>query len=281
MVDRGIALGEEAVRKNPNQVSSRLQLADLYGQSKRYQDAIIQYSEVLKAQKDNRLALLGRGKAYLVLGNIDPAFADFQALVAGASGGEMANVDPQLEEAYYNLGVIELKRNQPKDAVIQLSNALRIDRTDADALNLLGTALIQTGDFKTAVVALDKAVALVPTGWCDPYVSLGQAYAGLKDAVGIEYAAGMTAACQKDAVTAKAKLEPLTTGPMAVDALVGLGLLAEDQADVAAATSYYEQALKKDAQNFAAITGLNRLDTGGHGTSATSGDASPSASAGN
>jgi len=277
MLQRSIAAAEEAVRQNPNQVGARMALAVSYAESQRYADAVAQYSEVLKAQADNRLALIERGKAELVLDDLDAAAADFQKLVDAAKGGEMANVDPQLEEAYYNLGAIELKRDRPKEAVIQLSNALRINRTDADALYLLGTALVRTGDYETAATALRKAVALVPSGWCEPYAALDDAYTGLQDAAGAQYAGGMVAVCEGRPVDAKARLEPLTAGPLAVDALLGLGLLAEGQGDGAGAAAYYDQVLAKDPQNFGAITGLNRL--GGSGDAhASPSVAAPSAS---
>src|SRR3989304_6164876 len=88
-------------------------------------------------------------------------------------------VSRRLEAAYYGLAVIALEQNRPRDAATQLANALNIDRTDADALNLMGTALIAIGDLPNAVDALRDAVALVPTGWGEPYAQMKQAYTGL------------------------------------------------------------------------------------------------------
>ncbi len=259
ILERSITAGEEAVRNDPNKVGARLQLATAYLAAERYEDAVAQYNEVLKAQPDNRGALVGRGFASISLENLDAAAADFQRVVELAKDEEMANVDPQLQAAYYQLGSIALKRGQPKDALEPLVNAIRINRTDADALNLYGTALIQAGDPATAVKALRKAVALVPTGWCDPYAQLAQAYTALEDTAGAQYATGMVAFCEKRTDEAKAALQSLTNGPLAIDALLGLGLIAEDKADTATATAMYSKVLATDPQNFGAITGLNRL----------------------
>jgi tetratricopeptide (TPR) repeat protein len=155
--------------------------------------------------------------------------------------------------------VVQVKNGQPKDAVISLSKAIQIKRTDADALNLLGTALMQAGQPKRAVAALRQAVALVPIGWCEPYAQMETAYVSLKDLAGAQYAGGMDALCQGRPDDAKAKLEPLTSGAYAIDALVGLGLVAEVQNDAAAAVDAYSKVLAEDPKNFAASIGLGRV----------------------
>ena len=58
LVDRQIAGAEAAVKKTPNNLGIRLQLAAAYQTDKRPNDALKQYDEVLKADKTNRTALL-------------------------------------------------------------------------------------------------------------------------------------------------------------------------------------------------------------------------------
>lgn len=259
ILERSVAAGEEAVRKNPNQVGARLQLASVYLAADRYADARNQYDEVLKVQADNRTALTGRGLALISLKDLPAAKASFQQLVDLAKGGEQANADPQLEAAYYQLGLIALQQGDARAALDPLEKALAITRTDADALSLYGTAKLQLGDPKAAVTSLRKAIALVPTGWCDPYAELGKAYTALGDGAGAGYATGMVAACEKRSAEAKAALQPLVTGPYAVDAMLGLGLIAEDEGDSTTATAMYAKVLTSDPKNFSAISGLNRL----------------------
>lgn len=259
ILERSTAAGEEAVRKNPNQIASRLQLASVYLAADRYADAIAQYDEVLKAQPENRGALMGHGLTSISLEALDVAKTDFQKVVDLAKGGEQANVDPQLEAAYYQLGVVAIAQGQAQAAKDSLEQALRISRTDADALNLYATALLQTGEPQLAVESLRKAVALVPSGWCQPYTQLAVAFTALGDPIGTQYATGMVAACEERPDEAKAALQPLVDGPFGVDALLGIGLIAEDQGDATTATAAYTKVLTTDPQNFAAIGGLNRL----------------------
>jgi tetratricopeptide (TPR) repeat protein len=195
LVERDIQVAEEAVTRNPNLLTARLALADAYAKDGRFTDAVAQYDQLLAVSPDAGSALLGRGSAEIALDRLDAAAADFQRVVDLAKGAEMANVDPQLQSAYYSLGVVALKKGQPPEAVIQLSQAIQIKRTDADALNLLGTALLQAGEPKRAETALRQAIALVPIGWCDPYAQLATAYTVLSDTDGVQYADGMVAFC--------------------------------------------------------------------------------------
>jgi tetratricopeptide (TPR) repeat protein len=275
LVDRDIQVAEDAVTKNPNLLTARLALAQSYAKAGRFADAVAQYDQILSVSPDAAAALLGRGSAAIALARLDAAAADFQKVVDAAKGGEMANVDPQLESAYYSLGLILLKKGQPKEAVIQLASAIQIKQTDADALNLLGTALLQAGEPQRAVTATRQAIALVPMGWCDPYAQLATAYTSLNDTAGAQYAAGMVAFCQSRSDEAKAQLGPLTSGTYAVDALVGLGLVAETQNDTAAAVDAYTKVLAKDPKNFAAITGLGRVGGIPSGSPTTSPTAGP------
>ncbi len=82
----------------------------------------------------------------------------------------------------------------------------------------------------------------------------------------------MVALCQERPADAKAKLTPLTTGKYAVDALVGLGLVAEVQNDTAAAQDAYTRAVAVEPTNFGAVTGLGRVG----GAQPSGPDATPS-----
>lgn len=259
LIERDIEVAEAAVMEDPNLLTARLGLAQAYAKNGRFADAVTQYDEILTAEPDAGAVLLGRGAALIALEDYDAATADFQHVVDLAADGEMARADPQLESAYFSLGVIALAQDQPQEAVMQLAKAVEIKRTDADALNLLGTALLAAGEPERAITATRQAVALVPIGWCEPYTQMRQAYTALSDTAGAQYAAGMVALCEGRADDAKTTLTPLATGTYAVDALIGLGLLAETQSDAVAAADAYTKALTRDPENFAATTGLARV----------------------
>jgi tetratricopeptide (TPR) repeat protein len=259
MADRAIAAAEANVRANPEDLSARNNLAATYVSAKRYADGITQFSQVLASDPSYRAAILGRGIAYLDSGQLDLARADLQSFVDKNGTGEFAKTDPQLEHAYYELGVVQLQKGDAADAVATLQKALAIDGGDADALFSLGQALNKTGDPTKAVSALKLAVAFVPTGWCDPYLELEASYASLKQADGVAWATGMSAFCSGKLTDAVAALKPLTNGPMKTDALLGLGYVAAQDGDNTTAAGYFNQVLAADPTNQSASIALSSI----------------------
>lgn len=267
--DRAVTAAEELVRQSPNDIGARDHLAAAYVTAGRLDDGIKQFTEVLGAAPADRPALLGRGLAYLAQAKLNTttvdtaklelARADFQALVDTSKGGEFAGTDPQLEQAYYELGVIALQQGKATDAVTALVEALKINGGDADALYSFGMALIQTGDAAKGVAALRQAVAFVPTGWCEPYSGLRTGYEALRDSVGAQWAAGMVQMCTGQLDAAQTALQPLVAGPMKVDALIGLALTAAARGDRTTAADLYRQVLAIDPKNSSASIGLGQL----------------------
>src|SRR3990172_10880204 len=182
MVDQTITSLEGAVREDASDVASRGQLADAYVVAKRYEEAVAQYDAILATGEADELAHFGRARASQALGNLDAAKADYQAVVDIAKEGEMAHVDPTLNAAFYGLGQIALEQDKPADAAQYLAAAVAIKRSDADALNLLGTAYVRNGEPAKAIEPLRSAIAFVPIGWSEPYTTLAPAYADTRDA---------------------------------------------------------------------------------------------------
>lgn len=265
--DRTIAAAEEAVRAKPEDIAVRNHLAAAYVSAARFADGIAQFGQVLATEPKNRPALLGRGLALIATKDYDKASADFQALVDMSKAGEFAATDPQLQQAWYELGVIALERGRPADAVAPLEAALKINGADADALYRYGMAKIGVGDAKTGVTALRRAVMFVPTGWCEPYAGLVTGYTALGDTAGSTYAGGMAAFCAGRLDEASTTLTGLTSGPMKVDAFIGLALVSATQGDPARAAGFYQQALAVDPSNASALIGLGQL--GGAGAHAS------------
>ena len=273
MTDRAIAAAEANVRANPDDLSARNNLAAAYVSAKRYPEGIAQFSQILATDASYRAALIGRGIAYLDTKQLDLAGADFQAFVDKNSSGQFAKTDPQLEQAYYELGVVQLQKGDAADAAATLQEALSIDAGDADALFSLGEALNKTGDPTMAVSALKLAVAFVPTGWCDPYQELAVSYTALKQADGVAWANGMVAFCGGRLTDAAAALKPLTGGSMKTDALLGLGFVAAQEGDNAGAAGYFNRVLAIDPSNQSASIALSSI--GAMSSAAPSAAASP------
>jgi tetratricopeptide (TPR) repeat protein len=261
LVERRVGELETAVRNSPNSIALRLQLAGAYGAAERYSDALKQLNAVLEVQPDNKTALVTRGDLNVALGQLDDAAADYTKVISIAGGGEFAGVDTELQQAYYDLGSLQLQQGKAGEAAGNLEAALAIVTTDADTLNLLGRAYLATGEPSRAVDALRKAVLFVPVGWSDPYETLRQAYTSLGNSDEADWAGAMAAFAANQPREARDALAALTDGDAALDAWVGLGLIDERLGDSAAALADYDHALAIDPQNFTALSGQSRLAT--------------------
>jgi tetratricopeptide (TPR) repeat protein len=265
LVDRQISAAEAAVREQPAETGLRLRLADMYRAAKRPADALDQYEAVLKVEAGQSTALLGRGEVLAETGDPAEASRSFEEIIRRATDEQYAGVDPQLEAAYYGLGSAMLKRGKAKDARRAVEKAVEIEPTDADAWYLLGVAALKAGAYERAVKALREAVLFVPTEWCQPYEALSKAYAAQHRKPQAEYATAMVELCSGDPAAATRRLRHLTSGPIAVDAMLGLGMAAEKESHRASAARWYRKVAAADPENFNAQSGLTRLGaaTGG------------------
>lgn len=262
LVSRQISSAEQAVRAAPRDVSARLRLASAYRMAKRYDPALKQYDEILKAVPDLREALLGKGGVLMAKNDLDAAKATFRKITGVAVKGEFAGADTQLEQAYYYLGSIAMTQGAPAEAATDLQAALKIDKTDADAWYLLGTAQLKQGAAQQAAESVRRALLFVPTDWCDPYVTLGTAYRKLGNAPQASYADAMLAFCNKQPDDAARQLNALLSGPASVDAMLGLGMIADKASRKDEAISWYRKVLAKDPTNTSALYALSSLGGG-------------------
>jgi len=262
LIGRQIQGAEAAVKKAPSNIQTRLQLAAAYQADKRGDDALAQYDEILKADLGNRTALLGRGAILMAKGDLAAASVAYRQITGVAAKGEFAGADPVAQEAHYFLGSIALKQGRTKLAIIELQAALKITGTDSDSLYLMGVAQLKDGSPKVAVESLKQALLFVPTGWCEPYSELGLAYGKLGLAPQKTYATAMANFCLKKPVDAKRQLKTLITGPVKIDALLGLGLFAETESKNPEAVTWYKRVLTVDRKNGEAIAALSRLGAG-------------------
>lgn len=265
LVERQIAAAEDAVRVEPSEVGPRLRLADLYRAAKRPDDALEQYDAVLGVEGDQGTALLGRGEVLAEMGDLSEAQKSFEKIIGATKGEEFASVNPQLEAAYYGLSSLLLKQAQAKAAMEAAEKATQIEPTDADAWYLLGAAAVKAGANEKAVRALRQAVLFVPTEWCAPYEKLAQAYGAQGRTSHAKYAMAMVDLCEKRPEEATRQLKPLASGPVELEAMLGLGMAAEAESDRTAAARWYRKVLTVDSENFNARSGLGRLgvSTGG------------------
>ena len=236
-------------RRTPPDIASRGQLADLYFAKGRFDDAIAQYTEILIDAARRTSSWLRRpGAAPCELkGDLRPPRPTTTRSSRSASPGEMANVDPNLESAYYGLGIDRpASRTSPTRRSTQLLKALAIKRTDADALNALGAAYVKAGTAgqgRRAAAQGDRARAgrlgrSVPDAGRRPTRRAGEPDAGR---VG---RARWPPASTGDAAGAVKRLHGASSdGKAGLEARVGLGLLAETQRRRRHRGQWYRKAL--------------------------------------
>lgn len=259
LVERQISAAEDAVRAEPTNVGLRLRLAEYYRAAHKADGALEQYDEVLKVEGHQSTALLGRGEVLSETGDYPEARKSFEQIIGNTKAAEFAAVNPQLEAAYYGLGSVKLKQGEAKGARRAAEKAVEIEPTDADAWYLLGTAALKAGAYGRAVKALQETVLFVPIEWCDPYQALSKAYRAQHRKPQAEYASAMVKLCDGDPGAAAQRLRHLISGPVATDAMLGLGMAAEKESHRASATRWYEKVIAADPENFNARSGLARL----------------------
>jgi tetratricopeptide (TPR) repeat protein len=259
VLERQISAAEAAVQESPKNLTARLALAQAYRASGRTDDSIGQYSEVLRVDKANMDALLGRGQTSLEAGKLDEAAVDFNAIIKASAGAEFARVDQRVGAAHYFLGSVQMRKGNPGAAAAEAQAALVVNETDSDALYLLGSALAAENKHADAVGVYLRALMFVPSGWCEPYESLQASWTKLSKPALSSYAQGMAQFCRGDHAAATATLKALTAGPAAADSMAGLGLISEMASDDTAAIDWYRKSLAKDPKNMNAMAGLSRL----------------------
>jgi tetratricopeptide (TPR) repeat protein len=257
--DQSITKAEAAVKESPNDISARLQLAAVYARFERPDDALTQFNEILTAQPKNRAALLGVGAMLAKKGDYAAAKEQYTKFIKSSGKAEFSAADPQLEQAYYSLGIANLSLNDVPGATKALQSALGIDKTDADAWFSLGEAQSRAGKYKDAADSYSEALAFVPAGWCDPFTGLENAYTKLGDTDGVTFAKGMKSICEGSGSDGTEALSSLTKGKYQLPALLGLGLAAENDGNSAMAIEYYTKATQVDPSNITARTALARL----------------------
>jgi tetratricopeptide (TPR) repeat protein len=225
---------QKAVRADARHVEANYGLGVAYMNLKQTAEALAAFSNVIAAQPNPRVreALVNTGVIHFGAGRPKEA-ADALALAAplgdiGAAGNyylgkayiqaereddkalealRRAAAEPQFaQDALFSVGHLLLKKNQPKEAVAPLEQAVRLNAQHAPSQMLLGNAYLASERFEEALAALRASAALDPNQFSTQF-GLGYVYAQLnrnEEAVA--------------AFTAALKLQPASP-----EALLGLG----------------------------------------------------------
>ncbi len=151
------------VKKEPRNAQARVLLAQALASDGRLDDAVEQFQNALKIEKDNAAALEGLGLIAMKREEWRTAEGYWQQLVDSLKSGQFANQDARLERAYYYRGVTLISLKEYEDAVLYLKEALRMKRDDADTHYALSVAYRELGSTANQRKELESALAFVPT----------------------------------------------------------------------------------------------------------------------
>lgn len=255
-----VAEAEQAVRDDPGNLEARMNLAEAYMISRRFDDALVQANQVLEVEAENQRAWLVIGVANANTGKPSDAIDPLTKFVNARKDGEMPGLDTQLQSAAYYLGDSYLQLGQPDKAVEPLEQAVVWSQTDADSLYKLGMAYSGIQDYENAVLVLQRATVFVPD-FREAYEAMANAYeaGGYPDL--IPYARGMVAYSQKDYPAAiDLLLKTLQAQPTFSPAFTGLGMTYEAMGDLQNAKTNYETAVTLTPDDFTASQGILRLE---------------------
>ncbi len=134
---------EEAIRRNPDDIDARLNLAEIIRKDRSPEEALDMYDKVIELDPDNPLAYLGKGLSWAMslLDNIPTAEIwereiDEQDMIDNAMEflEQAAELDPELTEAYNAMGRLFAIIAQEEDAVDMFKQSLQVDATQLDVL---------------------------------------------------------------------------------------------------------------------------------------------------
>ena len=259
VVDRDIAAVEEQIHRQPQDVALRLSAAYLYVEKGRFDEAINQGQAVLQVSPDDFRALQLIGMAYLSKQDRAQAITYFERAVALNKDNPMAKASRQLASLHFYLGRAYLEDSRVDEAIGELSAAVDSDSTNADALQLLGDALLAKGDSAGAIGPYQRALRLVPD-FGEAYGGLARAYDLAGDAAGAGYARAMVAYSQGDNEQALGQLQGLLGqwGEHA-ELRLGLAMAYERGGQRDQALGEYREAVRLAPDSIAAQRGASRL----------------------
>ncbi|GBO55571.1 high-affnity carbon uptake protein Hat/HatR [Pseudanabaena sp. lw0831] len=149
--------------KNNLQDIWKLSQSELYRQQGKYDDALQNLNEVIKANPRNNFALLSRGFTYGNKGSFKEAEADFRAAL---------QIDEQDEVAYRNLGYVLQKQNKLDEAISAYRKVIDINPIYIDAYNDLGSVFVSQNKLDEAISAYRQAIDIDPK-YTNAYYNLG------------------------------------------------------------------------------------------------------------
>ena len=147
-VSRAVMTDKE-VREEIKRRYNPINFANSYYDRGEYQKAIYHYTQIIEDNPNDIVAIANRGLTYWKRGVLDHASKDYRRVL---------EIDSTYAEAYYGLANIADTRNQFKEALPLLNNAIKYNTYYADAYRLRGAIYRQIGEFEKAEHDFKKAI---------------------------------------------------------------------------------------------------------------------------
>jgi tetratricopeptide (TPR) repeat protein/mono/diheme cytochrome c family protein len=147
-------LGYESVlQRTPDDVGLHDDLALLYLEVGRVDDAIAQFSESRRITPDKAAVHFNLGTALTTAGRIDEAIVCFRRAL---------QLEPEYVPAHNNLGSLLVAGGHLQEAAVHFRSVLEIEPVNPQALNNLGSVLIRLDRSDEALTFLRRALKLDP-----------------------------------------------------------------------------------------------------------------------
>ncbi len=157
-MEKVIATLQKLVRKDPENIRTRIQLVSLYMEVENFTEAVFHINSILSHARNDpdfdekRLNGL-LAKCYMEMGNLDDACRVYSFLAAS---------DPKDAIPHLHIGKIELQRGNREKAIRQFEKVLSIDPRNEPALKELGKIYFRQKKFNEARIHLQNALAANP-----------------------------------------------------------------------------------------------------------------------
>jgi tetratricopeptide (TPR) repeat protein len=152
--DAAIAAYNAILAKTPALTMINLQVGRAYRLKKDYDSAVGTYKKMLEADPNNERGKIELGMTYLEKG-------DFAAAETALT--EAAQIVGASREVFYSLGEVKFAKGETDEAMKWYQRAVDTDPNWGKPLFKLALAHLQKGDTKTAILTLEKVMAVDPT----------------------------------------------------------------------------------------------------------------------
>ncbi len=148
-----------------------------YGPGFNREKCIFHYGQALKIKPDNAIVHFNLGMLYVHVGELEPAEEELRRTI---------EIDPGMADAFLQIGLLMLKKENYHSALNNLTKAKRIDENLSvkehliEARSGLGQFFLQNGDYEEARRNFEEVLELDPSS-VQSMVRLSHAYSGLQN----------------------------------------------------------------------------------------------------